>query len=392
MMGASAVRELVTSIVVFEHFNQRSDDVRALMMLSLLSANHAREIAANTGICRGEEAYLLGLLRNIGEVLVACYLPDQYEAILADMAKRPAAAMLSPRRILHFGYEELAAAVLREWNLPDAFARVFLDDDRPDATQTLESCAHRLTASVYRDNGGLSQHAVALLIQKYSSLRLTRETVAAVLRAGIDGTRETFALAGTRLDDLHLKRQMMAAVPADPAETPAEEAQRLIAHVVATASDRGIDLNTAIRAILDAAVSAGGFDRAALALVGAGRDELIARVAVGRNGDDFVRRFSFRLDPSGGRIGVAVSRAQELVLARNAGAGAAEQRLLRTLDAGSFAVLPIVLSGRVVGAVYVDSTSLDSPNAAAIRVARHMRDAIGKAMLVRGGSASAGAA
>jgi hypothetical protein len=312
--------------------------------------------------------------------------------VLADMAQRPAAKMLSPRRVLHFGYEELATAVTREWNLPETFGRVFLDADRPDPTQMLVSCAHRLTASVYRDGGGAAPHAVKLLIQKYAALALTPETVASVLRAGIHGTRETFALAGARIDDLQLTRQMLAVIKADDSETPSEDAQRAMHDIDAVATDRSVDLHAAMRAILDATMTAGGFDRAALALVAAGRDELIARVAVGRNSEALLGRFAFRLDPSGGRLGVAVSRAQELVIAKEAAPGPADQRLLRTLDAGAIVVLPIILSGRTVGALYADTTALSLPSPASLAVARHMRDAIGKAMVTRGGTATAGAA
>ena len=87
LMGVKAVRELASTIVVFEHFNRRSPGLRQLLMLSLLTANHAREVAARTtGGIRGEEAYLLGMLRNLGEVLVACYFPAEYAAVLRDMA------------------------------------------------------------------------------------------------------------------------------------------------------------------------------------------------------------------------------------------------------------------------------------------------------------------
>src|ERR1044071_271985 len=45
MMGAESVRDLATTIVVWEHFRRRSPGLRPLLMLSLLCANHARELA-----------------------------------------------------------------------------------------------------------------------------------------------------------------------------------------------------------------------------------------------------------------------------------------------------------------------------------------------------------
>jgi HD-like signal output (HDOD) protein len=92
--------------------------MRELVMLSLLSANHAREIAERAGGIPGEEAYLLGMFRNLGEVLVASYLPEQYAAVLRDVAAHKCAPEISCRRVLHFSYEELAIEVLRDWHIP----------------------------------------------------------------------------------------------------------------------------------------------------------------------------------------------------------------------------------------------------------------------------------
>jgi HD-like signal output (HDOD) protein len=116
-MGVKAVRELASTIVVFEHFHRRSPGLRQLLMLSLLSANHAREVASRTGTVRSEKAYLLGMLRNLGEVIVACYLPAEYAAILEEMGEARSTERSVCRRLLGFEYEELARAVVREWGI-----------------------------------------------------------------------------------------------------------------------------------------------------------------------------------------------------------------------------------------------------------------------------------
>jgi HD-like signal output (HDOD) protein len=72
MLGAHTVRDLASSIVVFEHFQRRSPCLRQVLMLSLLTASHAREVADRRSVMvKPEEAYVYGLFRNLGEVLVA---------------------------------------------------------------------------------------------------------------------------------------------------------------------------------------------------------------------------------------------------------------------------------------------------------------------------------
>jgi HD-like signal output (HDOD) protein len=80
LMGMQAIRDVAAGTMLFEHFRKRSPGVRELMILSLLSANHAREAAQKLGFARPEEAYLCGMFRNLGEILVACYLPEDYDA------------------------------------------------------------------------------------------------------------------------------------------------------------------------------------------------------------------------------------------------------------------------------------------------------------------------
>ena len=82
LLGVEAVREMATGVVLLEHFRKHSPGLKELILLSLLTANHAREVADRVGYPKREEAYLCGMFRNLGEVLVACYHPRGYAAVL----------------------------------------------------------------------------------------------------------------------------------------------------------------------------------------------------------------------------------------------------------------------------------------------------------------------
>ncbi len=81
MLGARVVRQLAGSMLLFEHFQRRSPELKELMILSLLTANHARATALQLGYDDPEAAHLSGMFRNLGEVLVACYFHDDYPRI-----------------------------------------------------------------------------------------------------------------------------------------------------------------------------------------------------------------------------------------------------------------------------------------------------------------------
>jgi HD-like signal output (HDOD) protein len=395
MMGADAVRQLATTVVVLEHFRSRSPALRPLLMMSLLTANHARELATSVGTVGSEEAYLAGMLRNLGEVLVACYMPDEYAAVLNDIAEHQSSPAVACRRVLHFEYEELGQVVLRDWGMPESVAATMSAIGGKDELHKVVSFAHSLTSAVYRSGAESSSDAVKRLMQKYSSLQLSREEVAAILEAGIEGTRETFKLAGVKLDDLQLKQQMIAAVADEAESQPGESGEPAAAVPPAAGSeprtrvtgktkqaidDGQLELNTILLDLLQRALKAGNFSRAVLSLVSATRRDLCGRLGAGEAGEDFVARFRFALGPTGGPLGVAASRGQELVLAGSRGIMPGERRLLQSHRTGALLMVPLVEGGRTIGALYVD-TPLDAQIASNIvATVRQVRDAIVQAL------------
>jgi HD-like signal output (HDOD) protein len=86
-LGWEAIQRLVTAARFIEHFSDRSPVVRELLLMSVLNARHAREIATRTGHARCEEAYVLGLMRRIGDVLVAVHFPVQYAQALVAIVE-----------------------------------------------------------------------------------------------------------------------------------------------------------------------------------------------------------------------------------------------------------------------------------------------------------------
>ena len=100
-LGWDTIRDMAGGLLLFEHFNQRRRDpgLKELVLCSLLTANHAREVSARLQYPRREEAYLCGMYRNLGEVLAAAYLPDQYAEVLRDVRnQRPAPGSIDVSR------------------------------------------------------------------------------------------------------------------------------------------------------------------------------------------------------------------------------------------------------------------------------------------------------
>ena len=157
LLGWDAVRHLAAGMLMFDHF-KNSTHGREQMLISLLTASHARRIAKHVRYAHGEEAYLCGMFRNLGELLVSCYLHEAYSEILEGIKNNLWTDREACRNVLHFTYEELGQAMARQWHLPE---KVILCMDETDlSTSRMEtdrgqihliaSFSHALSTAVYR--------------------------------------------------------------------------------------------------------------------------------------------------------------------------------------------------------------------------------------------------
>src|SRR5215218_8794673 len=129
LLGSRTLRELASGLLLFEHYRKKSPGLKELMLLSLLSASHARDVAARRGGADPETAQLCALFRNLGEVLVAGHLPKDYAEVLRETERRKkagegaAARTHAARQVLGCSFEDVGAAIARQWGMPDAVRR-----------------------------------------------------------------------------------------------------------------------------------------------------------------------------------------------------------------------------------------------------------------------------
>jgi len=224
LLGIEAVRSLAATLILFEHYNKRAGGLKELLLLSLLTASHARQAAAQLRLPRAEEAYLCGMFRNLGEVLVATHLRK-------------------------FTYEDLGQGMARHWHMPKSVSESMgsagsspAQRAGKDVMETLVAFGHELTDVIYRRNPDNRQAAIALIVNKYgSSLRLGPDGVQALIATAVSETTETFAAAKVPLDGLQLLRQAEAALQGGSLETGAPEPEEEAVTEVGGAEENLLD-------------------------------------------------------------------------------------------------------------------------------------------------------
>jgi len=376
LLGADAIRNLAASLLLFDHYRRHSPGLKQLMLLSLLTAAQAREIAARVGYPRREEAYICGMFHNLGEVLTACYKPREYASILVLMKERRCSEAEAALRILGFTYAELAQAASREWNLPD---RVIQSMD-PSAGRTGKSalgllavvtaCSHALTSAIHRSDPAAGRARLRRLSEEFGpALGLDAESFRDVIEAGLHETRETFAILRVPLDELRL-RQHTESVLDSLKGTHAVEARALGMPACGQAAlddltqeiewvlsaRRGWDLSQVILMILEAIYRSEVFDRVLFCLLEPASETMQGRVGLGEGAEVLRERFRLTVAPGAGLLGQALLNRRPLLLSAENPLSEEEARGLRERGVSCLGLFPVVVDDVLVGCLYGERT------------------------------------
>ena len=375
LLGADAIRNLAASLLLFDHYRRHSPGLKQLMLLSLLSAAQAREIAARVGYPRREEAYICGMFHNLGEVLTACYRPREYASILVLMRERRCSEDEAALRVLGFRYADLAQAACREWNLPE---RVIQSMD-PAALRTsqgttgllarIAACSHAMTTAVHRSDPSAGRTRLRRVIEEFGpQLGLDPESVRGIIEAGIQETRETFAILRVPLDELRLKRHTEAvledwggSVPLESAlvapscgQAALEELTQEIEWVLSARRDW--ELSQIILMIVEAIYRSEVFDRVLFCLLDPASETMQGRMGLGEGVDALRERFRLVVGPGNGLLSQALLNRRTLLLSVENPLSQEEVRGLRERGVSCLGLFPIVVDDVLVGCLYAERT------------------------------------
>lgn len=393
-LGVGRVRAIAGGMVFFEHFRGLNEAVKELVLLSLVTANQAESAAEKVGYRKPEEAYLCGMLRNVGEILIASYFPEQLQQIRAETSEQGVAITQACRSVLGFTYDELGVAMASRWNMPAEVGVAMASEAEGRASDvpvvvTLTQLAHALTAAIYRSPAATeSRTRVALVLQKFGAgLGIASEGLEQIVTKAATEARKTLCKVSSRdLAILDKSRVGLAFGKVSGADTTARTSNPAANPRAFARLEREIDdmvranagpaeLQAVVLRVLEAIQRGAGFDRALFALVSPERDCVQGRLAIGEGSEELKAKFNIPLGPSGGPIGVALSRQQEVSLRSDWELQPAEVIQLMQLGARMLGVLPLAANGHLIGCLYYDQVeSVNGPTPIVETALRRLRD------------------
>lgn len=192
LMGLESVKNVTIAASLTRAFLGRPVSAtfspRDLWTHSLAVAAASRLVALDMHRGLAEEAFLAGLMHDIGLTAALQFDRQRVAAVLAQMEADPSADILRvEEQIFGATHQDFGAALLRNWNLPAVFSLVTASHhgpfDLPAAQRTLPMIVYigdRLAAAL-EPPFVLDDRSTAIPDEALAHLRLTRAQVEAIL-------------------------------------------------------------------------------------------------------------------------------------------------------------------------------------------------------------------
>ena len=147
----------------------------ALLRHSLACASAAQALAKRIRYRGGEEAFVAGLLHDIGKVVMNTYLRDQFIKVLICVASGERTYAEAEREIFSFDHAEAGAYLMERWNLPAALVTAVRYHHTPLEAPTdspLPSLIHVADAICMTLGIGLGMDGLAYTLQPEALTKL----------------------------------------------------------------------------------------------------------------------------------------------------------------------------------------------------------------------------
>lgn len=143
ILGFSSIRNLVLTTSIMQMFGTKGQkqgfDVEAFWRHSLQTAALARQLALEKGQAYIEEAFIGGLLHDMGRMVLSQKLPDEFEKIMNAAAKTGVRLRQAEQVILGTTHSEVGSWLAQKWNLPAPLIDVIQFHHAPQSAPSREA-------------------------------------------------------------------------------------------------------------------------------------------------------------------------------------------------------------------------------------------------------------
>ncbi|MGB9885934.1 MAG: HDOD domain-containing protein [Moorellales bacterium] len=190
LLGFNTIRNLVLAASVSNVLQREAPGYQLgrgdLWWHSLTSAMAARLLARKIRFRAAEEAFVAGLLHDIGKLVLSQYVAETYAQILERVTRDGVPFMEAEQAILGFDHARAGGLVAEKWNLPEGLVEAIGCHHRPAAARkapALAALAHTGDALALMLGAGLGADGLMYPLDwdSVAAVGLTEEKVEEVL-------------------------------------------------------------------------------------------------------------------------------------------------------------------------------------------------------------------
>jgi putative nucleotidyltransferase with HDIG domain len=139
VLGFRAVRGAALALGVFDYFRDEAStgafDLKSFWTHSIGVASVAKVLAEQTGEPPPEEAFVVGLLHDVGKLIEKRFFPADFDAITAKVRDEEESWLEAEKKLFAIDHARMAGVVFRSWKLPSSVVTCVGHHHRPLATQ-----------------------------------------------------------------------------------------------------------------------------------------------------------------------------------------------------------------------------------------------------------------
>jgi HD-like signal output (HDOD) protein len=121
IMGTEELRNICLSICLMQQFSHiplsKSFDAKCFWQHSLLTGLTAQQLAEETGLIQKEDAYILGLLHDLGRMVIAAEMPKYFDRVI-QTAGQKGRSLYESEKTERLTHTDVGLWVSIKWALP----------------------------------------------------------------------------------------------------------------------------------------------------------------------------------------------------------------------------------------------------------------------------------
>jgi diguanylate cyclase (GGDEF)-like protein len=169
VLGIKSVRQLTLSLSLVDEFRSgacKGFDYQKFWALSACSGIAAQEIVAKMQVGVADEAFLLGLLAQIGRLTLASIFEQEYTQVLARSAESD---NLTEQEHAAFGFDhnQITALMLADWGMPKLFQDIALHLEQPEKSEFPEGQRSERLLQLFHFADRLAAVCIAAPAERY---------------------------------------------------------------------------------------------------------------------------------------------------------------------------------------------------------------------------------